>query len=198
MAFELPDLPYATDALEPHISARTFEFHHGKHHKGYVDKLNKLVADTPFAQMPLDEIVKATSGDPQSIRIFNNAAQHWNHSFFWNSLTATAAAPGGELAERLDRDLGGSEGFKEAFTTAGAAQFGSGWVWLVVDRGTLKTVTTGNARNPMTEGLTPLLVCDVWEHAYYLDYQNRRADYLNVFVEKLVNWSFAAERLSSA
>ena len=197
MAFTLPDLPYAPDALEPHMSANTFSFHHGKHHNTYVVNLNGLIDGTDLADKSLEEIIHASADDPSKAGLFNNAAQVWNHTFFWNSMKpGGGGAPTGELAAKIDSDLGGLDKFKEDFKAAGATQFGSGWAWLVSDGGTLKIVKTANAETPLTQGVTPLLTCDVWEHAYYLDYQNRRPDFLQTFLDHLVNWDFAAANLT--
>jgi len=190
-SFTLPPLPYADTALEPVISAKTISFHYGKHHKAYVDKLNELAAGTEYADMPLEEVVKKSSGP-----VFNNAGQIWNHTFFWNSLSPSGGQPSGALAAAIDSDLGGLEKFKKDFAAAGIAQFGSGWAWLVLDGGKLKIEKTPNAETPLTAGKTCILTIDVWEHAYYLDYQNRRPDYLNTVIDKLLNWNFAAENFS--
>ena len=200
MAFELPALPYEKDALEPHMSAKTFEFHHGKHHNTYVVNLNGLLDGSDLAGKSLEEIIMATAGDSSKAGMFNNAAQVWNHTFFWNSMKPNGGgAPSGDLAAKIDADFGSLDAFKDAFKQAGATQFGSGWAWLVVgDGGKLEVVKTPNAENPMTQGKTPLLTCDVWEHAYYLDYQNRRPDFLAAFLDNLVNWDFAAENLANA
>jgi superoxide dismutase, Fe-Mn family len=197
MAFELPPLPYAKNALEPHISAKTLEFHHDKHHRAYVDTLNKLVANTPFAGKSLEEIIRLTAKDSSQATIFNNAAQAWNHEFFWHSMKPKGGGkPAGALAQQIERDLGGVTKFEEDFVKAGVSQFGSGWVWLALDRGKLKIVKTADAVDPLILGLVPLLTCDVWEHAYYLDYQNRREDFLKTFFDHLANWDFAAENLA--
>ena len=200
MAFELPALPYEKDALEPHMSANTFDFHHGKHHNTYVVNLNGLLDGSDLAGKSLEEIIMATAGDSSKAGMFNNAAQVWNHTFFWNSMKpGGGGAPSGDLAAKIDADFGSLDDFKEAFKQAGATQFGSGWAWLVVGDGSkLEVVKTPNAENPMTQGKTPLLTCDVWEHAYYLDYQNRRPDFLAAFLDHLVNWDFAAENLANA
>ena len=190
--FALPPLPYEEGALAPAISAKTMGFHHGKHHKAYVDKLNELALGTRYAEMPLEEVVKATFNDSDTHEIFNNAAQAWNHTFFWSCLTPKGGAPSGNLLKAIERDFGGFETFKENFAKAGAAQFGSGWVWLVADKGKLAIETTPDAMTPMAEGKNCLLTVDVWEHAYYLDYQNRRPDFLKAVIEKLLNWDFAA------
>jgi len=196
MAFELPDLPYAKDALEPHISANTFDFHHGKHHNTYVVNLNNMVADTDMASMSLEDIMKATAGDASKAGIFNNAAQVWNHTFFWNSMSPNGGgAPTGAIADAINASFGSYDAFKEAFKTAGMTQFGSGWAWLAAKDGKLEIVKTPNAECPLTDGYTPILTCDVWEHAYYLDYQNRRPDFLEAFLNNLVNWDFANANL---
>ena len=188
MTFTLPKLPYAMDALSPHISQETLEYHYGKHHQTYVTNLNKLVAGTEFASMSLEEVIKQSSGG-----IFNNAAQVWNHTFYWHCLTPKGARePSGKLADAIIKEFGSLEQFKEQFTQAAITTFGSGWAWLVQTKeGKLKITSTSNAGTPMTEGHTALLTCDVWEHAYYIDYRNVRPDYLNAFWE-LVNWEFVA------
>ena len=180
MTFELPELPYAKDALEPYISENTMEFHYGKHHKAYVDNLNNLVKDTEFENMSLEDIIKATVGRPEFTGIFNNAAQAWNHAFFWNSMVPDGGQePKGELKDRIERDFGSYDKFKEDFKNAAVSQFGSGWAWLVEGKdGKLQVIKTSNADTPLAHGLTPIVTCDVWEHAYYLDYQNRRADFV--------------------
>ena len=200
MAFELPALPYEKNALEPHMSANTFDFHHGKHHNTYIVNLNGMLDGSDLADASLEDIIKATAGDPAKAGMFNNAAQVWNHTFFWNSMKSNGGgAPTGELAAKIDSDLGGFDAFKDAFKAAGATQFGSGWAWLVVgDGGKLEVVKTPNAETPLTQGKTPLLTCDVWEHAYYLDFQNRRPDFLASFLDNLANWDFAAENLANA
>jgi len=200
MAFELPALPYEKNALEPHMSANTFDFHHGKHHNTYIVNLNGMLDGSDLADASLEDIIKATAGDPAKAGMFNNAAQVWNHTFFWNSMKPNGGgAPTGDLAAKIDSDLGGFDAFKDAFKAAGATQFGSGWAWLVVgDGGKLEVVKTPNAETPLTQGKTPLLTCDVWEHAYYLDYQNRRPDFLAAFLDNLANWDFAAENLANA
>ena len=189
---QLPKLPYAQSALRPYISSRTMSFHYGKHHQGYVDNLNKMIAGTPMAEMPLEKIVKETSGVADKAGVFNNAAQIWNHTFYWNSLKPNGGGkPTGAIAAAIDKDLGGYDKFKADFAAAAVTQFGSGWAWLVSDAGTLKIVKTGNAEVPLTKGQTPLLTIDVWEHAYYLDYQNLRAKYVETLIDKLLNWDFA-------
>lgn len=190
--FTLPPLPYEKDALEPVISARTLEFHHGKHHKGYVDKLNELVKNTPFAEMTLDEIVAETAGDEENEKIFNNAAQVWNHTFYWHSLSPKATAPSPELGAALAKDFGSFDEFKKEFITKAVDRFGSGWAWLVSEGGKLKIKDTGNAESPSASGTPCLLTVDVWEHAYYLDYQNLRKDHVEAVVGKLLNWDFAS------
>lgn len=196
MAFELPPLPYAADALEPHMSANTFSYHHGKHHAAYVNKLNGLIDGTDLADKSLEDIIQATAGKADAKGVFNNAAQVWNHTFFWNSMSPNGGGkPSGKLADMIDASFGSFDAFAEAFKNAGVGQFGSGWAWLVVDGDALKIVTTANAETPITDGLKPLLTCDVWEHAYYLDYQNDRPGFLSIFLDKLANWDFAAEQL---
>ena len=196
-AFTLPALPYAQDALEPYISARTMGFHYGKHHQAYVDNLNKLVAGTPWAAgISLERVVLQSAGVADKAAVFNNAAQAWNHTFFWNSMKPGS---GGKLAGRLlklvEKSFGSFDEFKNAFAIAAVAQFGSGWVWLVQEGDTLKIVKTSNADTPIAHGQTALLTCDVWEHAYYLDYQNRRKDFVQAFLDHLANWEFAASQL---
>jgi Fe-Mn family superoxide dismutase len=199
MAFELPPLPYAETALEPHISAKTLEFHHGKHHKAYVDTLNKLVEGAPEADMSLEEIIVATHHDDAKIAIFNNAAQAWNHAFFWPCMSKDGGGkPDGDLKKAIDQDFGRLDNFLKEFKEAATTQFGSGWAWLVLDAGKLKVIKTSNAINPIAGGQAALLTCDVWEHAYYLDYQNRRADFVDAFLEHLVNWDFVAENVAKA
>lgn len=194
MTYTLPELPYAKDALEPHISAETLEFHHGKHHQTYVTNLNNLVPGTEYAGLSLEEIIqKAPSGG-----IFNNAAQVWNHTFYWHSLSPQGGgAPTGPLASAIEHTFGSFEKFKEEFTKCAVTTFGSGWAWLVKNAdGTLAIVSTGNAGCPLTAGQTPLLTCDVWEHAYYIDYRNARPKYVEAFWN-LVNWEFAAQNFAA-
>ena len=192
----LPPLPFKEDALEPVISAKTISFHHGKHQKGYVDNLNKLVVGTDFAGMPLEKIITETAGKVDRTAIFNNAAQAWNHAFYWRSLSPKGGGePPAALKQKIEASFGSLDACKKELATAAMGQFGSGWAWLVQDGDKLKVVKTGNADVPMTAGLKPLLVLDVWEHAYYLDYQNRRVDYVNTVLDKLINWAFAAENL---
>jgi Fe-Mn family superoxide dismutase len=188
MPHQLPELPYAQDALEPHISAETLEYHYGKHHQTYVTNLNKLIEGTEFAAASLEDIIKKAEGG-----IFNNAAQVWNHTFYWNGLSPNGGdGPDGALAEAINSSFGSFDAFKEKFATAAATNFGSGWTWLVKNNnGSIEIVNTQNAGNPMTQDQTPLLTCDVWEHAYYIDYRNLRPKYVENFWN-LVNWSFVA------
>ena len=199
MAYELPALPYDYTALDPYISKSTIEFHHDKHHAAYVNNYNGLVKDTPFDNQAIEEVIKAVAGDASKAGIFNNAAQAWNHTFYWNSIKPNGGGtPTGALADKITADFGSFEAFVDEFKKAGATQFGSGWAWLVLDGGTLKVTKTGNAENPLTTGATPLLTMDVWEHAYYLDYQNRRPDYINDFLTKLVNLDFVSANFAAA
>jgi Fe-Mn family superoxide dismutase len=191
MDFEVPPLPYSKDALGPAMSKETLEFHYEKHHKGYMTKLKAALDGTPEAQKSLEDVVKSSSGGT-----FNNAAQVWNHSFFWNSLKpAGGGAPAGGDVASLIQGLGGWDKFREAFIKEGMGRFGSGWVWLVSEGGKGKIVTTPNAETPLTTGAKPLLTCDVWEHAYYIDYRNKRDTFLEVFCDKLLNWDFVAQNL---
>jgi Fe-Mn family superoxide dismutase len=192
----LPSLPYADNALEPVISANTIGFHYGKHHKAYVDNLNKLIAGTEYADLPLEKIIAATAGKPDKTAIFNNASQTWNHTFYWRSLKPKGGGePPAGLKQKIEASFGALDAFKKELSAAAMAQFGSGWAWLVLDGNKLKVVKTGNADSPLTSVLKPLLTIDVWEHAYYLDYQNRRADYVNAVLDQLMNWEFAAENI---
>lgn len=192
MPFTLPKLPFAKDALEPHMSAETFSYHHEKHHQAYVDNLNKLIEGTKFEKMTLEDIIKNSDGG-----IFNNAAQVWNHTFFWNSLSPKGGGMAtGDIAKQIETDFGSFEKFAAEFTEAGKTQFGSGWAWLVLDGDKLKVVKTGNAETPITKGQIPLLTIDVWEHAYYLDFQNKRPDFIASYLKNLVNWDFANENLA--
>lgn len=194
--FELMPLPFAEDSLEPHISAKAVRLHHDKHHRKYVDTLNELVDGTAMADMDLDAIILATSGKPEMQGIFNNAGQVWNHDFFWASMSADAGEPAPEVRAWIERDFGSIDGFKIQFKDAAVGRFGSGWAWLVLaSDGSLRVVSTSNAETPITGDLWPLLTCDVWEHAYYLDYQNRRADFVQTFLDRLLNWDLVAERL---
>jgi len=196
MAFELPPLPYPKDALEPHMSNRTLEFHYGKHHQAYVTTLNNLVKDTPLAKQSLEEVIHATAKDEAKATTFNNAAQVWNHNFFWNCMRPNGGGqPKGDVAHAIERSFGGFDKFKDEFKSACVTQFGSGWGWLVRDGGMLKVTKTPNAVNPLSQGQTALLTCDVWEHAYYLDYQNRRPDFVETFLDRLVNWDHVARLL---
>lgn len=198
--FKLPPLPYAENALAPHISAETMNFHYNKHHAGYVKKLNGLVADTPMADMTLEEIIMETHGSKtaENKKIFNNAAQSWNHTFFWSSMTPEGGGDAqGDVAELIKKAFGDSDGFADAFTAAAEAHFGSGWVWLTEADGKLEILTTPNAELPMTSGKTAVLVCDIWEHAYYLDYQNRKPDFVKTYLSNLINWDFANANLRS-
>jgi len=195
-AHVLPSLPYAENALDPVISANTISFHYGKHHKGYVDNLNKLVAGTEFADLPLEKIIIATAGKADKTAIFNNASQAWNHAFYWKSLTSNGGGePPVALKQKIEESFGTVDACKKELATAATTQFGSGWAWLVLDGNKLKVAKTGNADSPLTKGMKPLLTIDVWEHAYYLDYQNRRADYTNAVLDKLLNWSFTMDNL---
>lgn len=190
MAFDLPPLPYAMDALDPYISATTMEFHYGKHHKAYVDNLNKLIKETEFEEMPLEKIIKNTSGKPEFTGIFNNAAQDWNHTFFWNSMSPNGGGkPKGELLKKMERDFGSYDNFRAEFKNAATTQFGSGWAWLVEKDGKLSVMKTSNADTPIAHGYKPVITVDVWEHAYYLDYQNRRPDFVEAFLDHLVKWN---------
>lgn len=196
MAFELPPLPYAHDALGPYMSRETLEFHHDKHHLAYVTALNNLVKDTPLAGKSLEEVCKASFGDASKQAIFNNAGQHWNHALFWPAMKPNGGgAIPSELESRLKSDFGSVDAFKEQFVQAGVGQFGSGWCWLVVDGGKLKVTKTPNGENPLVHGQHAILGCDVWEHSYYIDFRNRRPAYLTNFLEKLVNWEAVAARL---
>jgi Fe-Mn family superoxide dismutase len=198
-AFTLPPLPYPENALAPVISANTLGFHYGKHHKTYVDNLNKLVPGTEFEGQPLEAVIRAAAGKPEKQGVFNNAAQVWNHTFYWNCLKGGGGGtPTGPLSDKINAAFGSYDNFKKEFANAAVTQFGSGWAWLVAEGGAVKVMKTGNADLPMTKGATALLTIDVWEHAYYLDYQNRRADYVNAVIDKLLNWGFAAENLARA
>ncbi|MCC5618978.1 superoxide dismutase [Nostoc sp. CHAB 5836] len=200
MAFVQPPLPFDVNALEPYgMKAETFEYHYGKHHKAYVDNLNKLTEGTELADKSLEEVIKISFKDSSKAGIFNNAAQVWNHTFFWSSLKpAGGGAPTGELAAKIDQDFGSLDKFKEEFSNAAATQFGSGWSWLIDDGGTLKVIKTPNAENPLAYGQKALLTLDVWEHAYYIDYKNARPAFIKNFLEQLVNWDFVAENLAKA
>jgi Fe-Mn family superoxide dismutase len=196
--FTLPALPYADDALAPVISSTTMGFHYGKHHRTYVDNLNKLSDGNELAAMSLVDVIQKTAGVSDKVGVFNNAAQIWNHTFFWESMKPNGGGkPTGKLAAMIDSDLGGYDKFKIDFAQAAITQFGSGWAWLVVDNGKLAFKKTGNAETPLTTSAKPLLTIDVWEHAYYLDYQNRRADFVNAVIDKLLDWDRAEERLAA-
>lgn len=192
----LPPLPYAENALDPVISARTIGIHYGKHHKTYVDNLNKLITDTELAGLTLQEIISKTAGQANKAGVFNNAAQIWNHTFYWNSLSQEG---GGEppliLKQKIEKSFGDLDSCKKELATAAMTQFGSGWAWLVMNGDKLEVTKTANAESPLSKGIKPLLVIDVWEHAYYLDYENRRVDYVNAIIEKLINWGFAEDNL---
>jgi superoxide dismutase, Fe-Mn family len=199
MPFQLPPLPYPKDALEPHISAKTMEIHHGKHHQAYVTTLNTLTKDTPMAIQSLESIILATATDQSKAALFNSSAQTWNHEFFWNCMRpGGGGSPSGDVAQRIDRSFGSLTKFREAFKEAAVTQFGSGWAWLILDGDALKITKTSNAVNPLSQGQTAVLTCDVWEHAYYLDYQNRRPDFVETFLEHLIDWSFVAKNIAKA
>jgi Fe-Mn family superoxide dismutase len=196
--FTLPPLPYAQNGLDPVISASTLGFHHDKHHKGYVDNLNKAVAGTPLADEPLEKIITTTYGVQDKVGIYNNAGQHWNHSFYWKSLKPQGGGePPAALLHKINESFGSVDALRKEWLAAATSQFGSGWAWLVLDGDKLAITKTGNADSPLTRGQRPLLTIDVWEHAYYLDYQNRRADYVTAVLDKAVNWGFAADNLSA-
>ena len=199
MTLALPPLPYPHDALAPWISAQTLAIHHGKHHQAYVTNTNSMIAGTAFAAKPLADIVLATAGQAEHAGLFDNAAQAWNHTFYWSSMKPKGGGrPTGAIAQKIAADFGSHEKFVELFTQAGTTQFGSGWAWLSLHRGKLEIGKTGNAGTPLTTGATPLLTLDVWEHAYYLDFQNRRPDYVRAFLDHLVNWDFANHNLAKA
>ena len=194
--FQLPPLPYADNALEPVISANTISFHYGKHHKTYVDNLNNLVKGTDYESASLEKIINETAGKADKAPLFNNAAQIWNHTFYWNSLKGNGGGkPAGKLATMIDAAFGSYDNFRKELAATTVSQFGSGWGWLVVDGGSLKVVKTANAEVPFTKGQKPLLTIDVWEHAYYLDHQNKRAAYVDAVIDRLLNWDFAAQNL---
>jgi Fe-Mn family superoxide dismutase len=197
MPISLPPLPYAENALEPVISARTLSFHHGKHHRAYVDTTNKLIVGTELADLPLDQIVTAAAGKPEHAALFNNAAQAWNHAFYWQCLKAKGGGePPAALKQKMESSFGSVDACKKELANGAVGQFGSGWAWLVLEGNRLKIEKTGNAETPLTQGSIPLFTIDVWEHAYYLDYQNKRVDYVNALIDKLANWDFAAENLA--
>ena len=198
MSFELMDLPYDQDALAPHMSAETLKFHHGKHHATYVSKLNDAIKDTPMADLSLEEIIEKAAGDDAKSGLFNNAAQVWNHDFFWNCMKPGGGGkPDGELLSQIESDFGSFDSFAEEFKAAAAGRFGSGWAWLVLQDGKLKVVSTQNADLPMVHGQKALLTCDVWEHAYYLDYQNERPRFVASFLDNLVNWDYVASQYAA-
>ena len=196
MSFELPSLPYANDALAPYMSAETLDFHHGKHHQTYVTNLNNLIKDTDLQNSSLEEIVVKSAKETSMAGIFNNAGQHWNHILFWQCMKPNGGgAIPSELEKKLNEDFGSVDKFKEAFIQAGTTQFGSGWAWLAVNKGKLVVTKSANASNPLVDGMKPILGCDVWEHSYYIDYRNKRPDYLKAFLDNLVNWEFVASQL---
>jgi|TARA_R110002020_G_scaffold263353_3_gene477922 superoxide dismutase, Fe-Mn family len=197
MAFSLPDLPYGRGDLAPHVSEETLNYHHGKHHQAYVTNLNGLIEGTDLADKSLEEIIKVAAADKSKAGLFNNAAQVWNHTFYWHSMKPNGGGkPTGKIAEKIESDLGGYDQFVKDFKAAGGGQFGSGWAWLVLKDGKLAITKTPNAETPLTEaGVTPILTMDVWEHAYYLDYQNSRPNYMDAFINNLINWDFANKNL---
>jgi Fe-Mn family superoxide dismutase len=196
MAITLPDLPYPKDALAPVISAKTLEFHHGKHHKTYVDTTNKMISGTELENADLQTIIKKSVGDPAKQGLFNNSAQSWNHTFFWNCMKPNGGGePKGAIGDKIKSTWGDYRKFAEELKNAGITQFGSGWAWLVLDGSNVKIMKTANADNPIAHNMKPLLTIDVWEHAYYLDYQNRRADFLAAVIDKLINWDFVNANL---
>lgn len=197
MTFSLPDLPYPKNALEPYMSGNTFDFHYHKHHLAYVNNLNNLIKDTDLTTKTLEEIILLSAKDTSKVGIFNNAAQVWNHTFFWHSMKPNGGGkPTGDIAHKIDTDFGSYDAFVETFKNAATTQFGSGWAWLVLDTNNkLKIIKTANADTPFVDGLKPLLTIDVWEHAYYLDYQNRRPDFITTYLQSLVNWDFANKNL---
>jgi superoxide dismutase, Fe-Mn family len=200
MAYTQAPLPYDPGALEPNgMSATTLDFHYGKHHKAYVDNYNKMTADSELADKPIEEVIQIAFKDSSKTGIFNNGAQAWNHTFYWNCLSPNGGGkPSGDLATKIDSDFGSYDKFVEEFKNAAATQFGSGWAWLVLDNGTLKVTKTPNAENPIVHGQVPLLTLDVWEHAYYLDFQNKRPAFIDNYLEKLVNWDFASSNMAAA
>ena len=198
MSIEFPDLPYAAGALEPHVSAKTLEFHHGKHHKAYVDKLNAAIAGTAYEGQSLEMIISASHAASDT-GVFNNAAQAWNHTFLWHSMSPSGGGmPAGQLADAITDRFGDLDGFRGAFKSSALGQFGSGWTWLVRTTEGVDIANTGNAETPLTDGVTPLLTLDVWEHAYYLDYQNKRDAYIEAFLTNLINWEFAAQNFDNS
>ena len=196
MTFQLPKLDYSKSSLSPHMSEETLDLHHGKHHQTYITNLNNLIKDSGLENSSLEEIVKKTSADPSKIGIFNNAGQHWNHILFWKCMKPKGGgALPGKLEKRINSDFGSVDKFKEQFIQAGVTQFGSGWAWLAIEKGKLVVTKTANASNPLVNNMKPILGCDVWEHSYYVDYRNRRPDYLKSFIENLVNWEFVESQL---
>ena len=196
MAFELPKLNYSKSALAPHMSEETLDLHHGKHHQTYITNLNNLIQNSGLENNSLEEIVKKTFSEKSKVGIFNNAGQHWNHILFWNCMKPKGGgALPAKLEKRINSDFGSVDKFKEQFIQAGITQFGSGWAWLVIDNGKLAITKTANASNPLVSNMKPILGCDVWEHSYYVDYRNRRPDYLKSFLENLVNWEFVDSQL---
>jgi len=196
--FSLPPLPWSEDALAPVVSAKTIGLHYGKHHRAYVNKLNELVAGTPMADMPLERVIME-SANGKNQKVFNNAAQTWNHTFFWNCLRPNGGGkPGSQIAQRIDSDLGGFDAFKKNFAETAVNTFGSGWAWLAMKDGKLEIMSTSNAENPLTKGATPILTIDVWEHAYYVDYENRRPEFVGAVIDKLLNWEFAEKQMAQA
>ena len=195
--FKLPPLPYSENALEPVISANTISYHYGKHHKKYVDDLNKLIAGTEYESASLEKIIAESAGQAEKSELFNNAAQTWNHTFYWLSMKKGGGGkPAGKIAGMIDTAFGGLDNFKKEFAKITVSQFGTGWGWLVLDGGELKVVKSGDAELPLTKGQKPLLTIDVWEHAYYLDYQNKRPEYVEAVIDKLLNWEFAEKNLA--
>lgn len=198
MAIELPSLPYEADALEPYIGATTLGFHHGKHHQTYVTNTNNLIKGTDLENASLEALIAASANNAEKVGLFNNAAQVWNHTFYWSCMKkGGGGVPTGAIAAKINEDFGSYDAFAEAFKNAGLTQFGSGWAWLVLEGGKLKITKTPNADTPMAHGQKAILTVDVWEHAYYLDYQNKRADYIDTFLKHLVNWDFANANLAS-
>ncbi len=198
MTFTLPALPYAANALEPYISEKTISFHYGKHHQTYVTNLNNLTEGTDLANLTLEEVIKKTAQDSTKVGIFNNAAQVWNHTFYWHCMKPQGGGnPSGKVAELINQAFGSFDDFKKEFKQAAVSQFGSGWAWLVEKNGKLEIMKTGNADLPMIHGAKALLTCDVWEHAYYLDYQNKRPDYVDTFMDHLINWDFVAQNFEA-
>lgn len=195
MTIQLPPLPYSADALEPYISRKQLELHHDAHHKKYIDTVNSMIEGTPNADKTLEQLVRDSAGKSRVKKLFNNAAQAWNHNFFWLCMMPNSSGKAeGELGDQIDTNFGSYDKLKETFVKTAVAQFGSGWTWLVSNNGKLEVLSTSNAEIPMGQGVVPLLTCDVWEHAYYLDYQNKREKFVETFLDKLANWSFAGER----